>query len=298
MKGFEFRPVEGEVAFGDGVRPDLVFPDNKLFNFIPDSFNLVNYDVAYPDVTKDKIYFHHWNIQRINADVYRHYEDGFVEITALPQEYEHITVLDTAPADAEVFIAQIKLVRTVAPSHDWALSLPISKMVPENVWITNTGSFQLEGSLGFTRVLSIMIDQDPLSANFGKLVLIKQQSVGTAPGGYGDLPPISPATGAGGEPGSVSTFGWSDGTSRGGGEVVEGTTKGWPLYYPASNTTPHYRVYGPTNVDYGPGPSPFAVLCSTQGYRKSGANPPTLTDPTNMGSTWRIQLRGRYGRRT
>lgn len=291
MKGFVFDPDDDNpLQFLDGAR-SLVFPDNKLFNFTPTPFTLTNYDVVFPDVQKDLIYFFEWNMQRIDSWTFRNYERGFVEITALPEDWTQTTVLATAPTGAEFFNARIKLSRTVAPSHNWAIGLPIAKMVPESKWISAVGTIQLEAALGFVRLMSIFVDNRPGSPTAGKLILLQRQNIGNAPGGYGDKSGTP-----GGVPASISTAGWSNGSSRDGGEFVAGTTQGWPLYYPGTNVSPHFRQFGPTNVDYGAFPP--IVVAPPQTHRKGGSAQPTLVDPTDMGSTWRIQLEGLYGKRT
>lgn len=290
-KGFQFDPGAGTIIFRDGARDALVLPDGTLVNLLPTEFTLTNHDESWPDADKDRVYFHTWNMQRTGDENWWVSETGTIQIGAKPQEWASTVVLGDAPDDTDIFCGLIRLQRTVAPSHNWA-GIAIAPMVKQSVWLPFFGSVPLEACLGIFRAMSIYIDLDSGSPTHRKLILHKQQSVSVPSGGYGDKPG-SP----GGEPPSISTIGWSNGISRNGGILEPNADQSIPVYWPGTNTTPHYQQYGPLDMYTGPGPIPLA-LAPPKRTRKGGSQQPTITDPTNYGSTWRINLRGQFGRRS
>lgn len=275
-KGLVFSPSTPAIEFKDGSRDALIVPSGKLINNLPTPKVLTDYNVVFPDFTKDTTYKHIWDSHsNVGPGTWDLNEACSVGISIPPQEYNNIVDLETAPDGANLFEFLIRLTRTVNPSHNW-ISSPISKMVVEDKWIPCTGSMILEAHVGMTRSLSFYIDEDPLSSHFGKLVRHIQQSVATAPGGYGTM--------GAGENVQVAASGDSNG-----GEFVYGTSAGVPVYYPSGSPSvkSRYELYDPF--------VPVAPI-NPQLLRKGGAQQCTISDPTNYSSTWQVDLIGRYGR--
>ena len=293
MKGFAFDPIAKTLSFyRGGSETTLVVPDAFPVLLLPDVLELDDVDLDWPDVSKGRGYLHRWltsiqsqwpfddgyNVQR--------QEQGRIYISAKPQEWEQKTPLADAPDGADTFALLVRFDQTVAASHTW-MGRTIPRMVIEDQWIPFTGSVLLEAELGFARKLSIYIDDNPASPTYRKLVAHQQQSVSTPPGGFG-LHHASYGS-PGGEPASIG----STGTSQGG-ETEHLDGAGWMVWTPATNSTPHYRSRSQSSTTGGlvPGQATF------RDYRKTGPNPPTITDPTDYGSTWRIDLRGQFGRKS
>lgn len=282
MKGLDFDPATGKLTFMDGARNALVAPDGTLINLLPTPYVLNDQNAVFPDCTKGRMFTHIWRYVRPPAS-FSGNEAGRCFITALPQEWSLVTALADAPDDTDIFAAQIRLLRTAAPSHNW-MGTAINKMVPENVWIPLTGSMIVEANFGFIRALSVYIDDDSGSPTYRKLVMHQQQSVSVAPGGYGGFG-YSYASFS--NPGNFDT-----GNS---GETVSDGTNGFPIYYPGDTGAPHYKA---RLIDISEA-SPFAaVWIPPTTYRRTGSSPPSLSDPTNFSSTWQIDIVGKFGRRS
>lgn len=277
MKGYEFDPVEKKITFRRSEdSPSLIVPDYTPVLLLPDEVVYNSYNAVFPDVAKSRYFYHTWLVQSASGN-YFGAETGYCLVSAVAEEWSQVTALQEAPEDTDIFAAQIRLTRTVAPTHNW-LQETIAVMIPQGVWIPLTGSIMLEAALEFSRCLSIYIDDDPESATYRKLVLHQQHSVGPSPGGYGSL--------GEGEPAALGVpFSFSPHT---GGEVV-GT--GYPVYQ-GPNVAPQYRTSsGPISA------SLFSVAVP-RNHRASGAIPPSIVDPTNYGATWRLDIRGQFGRRS
>ncbi len=275
-KGLVFDPDIPAIEFKGDSRDALVVPSGKLINNLPTPYTLSSYNVVFPDFTKDVTYKHTWSSHsNVGPGTWDLNEFCSVGISIPGQEYNNITDLTTAPADANLFTYRIRLNRTVAPSHNW-INAPVSKMVVENQWIPCTGSILVEAALGMSRALSIYIDLDTGSSHFGKLVIHKQQSIANGPGGYGSI--------GSGENIQVPASG--DAT---GGEVVYTTAAGVPVYNPTGSPyiKSRYELYDPF--------VPVAPI-NPQLLRRGGAQQCTITDVTNYGSTWQIDVVGRFGR--
>jgi hypothetical protein len=172
-------------------------------------------------------------------------------------------------------------------------------MVKTGVWIPLTGSFLLEQSVGIARALSIYVEG-------GYLKLHQQQTVGPAPGGWG------PHSHNYGEPGQFhsGTLESMFPTHAQGGETLyyDGPA-GWPLWY-GGDTAP-YRVVATYTAGGGyftaEGDGYFRGISaghfSWPGYQRLSqtlfaVTRGTTTDPTNMGSTWQVEIVGKFGRRS
>lgn len=281
MKGFSFSASAGTFTFGDGDRDALVVPSGRMLQVLPDEVAVDNNDRAYPDMPKAgaRLYTYVWSITRvIDAELNNHYSHvgtGRVLVSVTPQAYSLTGVIAAVPAGCDFFEGRIKVTRTVAPSHNW-LGSAFAVLCPQDKWI-NAQFVPLEAGLGFIRVLHVYIS----GAN---LIWHMQQSLGAAPGGYGNHP-----GNPGGVPGAVSGFG---SFPADGGETVHNGTAGWPAYY-GGETPPFRKVQAYTDDT-----DVFGNPSVPQAHRMTGSDPPTTTDPTNFGATWRFTLRGRFGRRT
>lgn len=276
-KGFVFDPIGKTMSFLDADAATLVIPDSFPVLLLPEVVTIDDHDAVLPDVPKDRMFVHQWTISRVvdgSGTHYSHSGVGRCHVTATPQEYSSTTNLVAVPGGADIFVGQVRLQRTVNPTHNW-IGSAIPKMVPENVWISlPTGSALLEAHLGFSRALSLYISG-------GNLVLHRQQSVSVAPGGYGTF--------GNGEPASYSSFGSFPAS---GGETVFNSLAGYPVYY-GGDASPQYK----TQV-YTDDTDVFGNPTVPQANRKTGSNPPSTSDPTNFGATWRIDIRGQFGRRS
>lgn len=271
-KGFRYTAADGKLTFHDTGRTTLVIPDSIPVILLPTEETVTDYNAVWPDLSKDWMNTHQWNIASINGPGS---EVGYRWRTAVPQEWSQTTTLMAAPSGADIFVGQIRLLRTAAPSHLWAAgTLAIEKMQPENVWISLAGgdSMLLEASLGYSRAMSIYLSG-------GNLVLHQQTSIGAAPGGFGTF----------GEGEPLTIFSVTPFTNRNGGETVYDGQPGWPLYG---------EFVQITNIpidDLNAGGGNYFVPAKT---RRGGANAPSFSDPTNYSSTWQFDLRGQFGRRS
>lgn len=296
MKGYVFDPVAKTMSFYRGAgQTTLVLPDSFPLLLIPGELSLSNYDVVFPDVPKGRMYTHNWSVSKVRdqQNVY-HYNSigvGRALVTALPQEWSQVTALADAPSGTDLFKMQARIVRTVAPTHSWS-SLPIVVTTKQNDWLSLTGSIYLEASLGFSRSMSIYIDDDALLPDgitpnpmYRKLVLHQQQSVMPAPGGYGLIGSGEPAvlTNPPGLPLTAS-----------GGEMIANGAAGFPVFY-GGDVAPQYQW---TQLTDSAATDPFGNIKVSQHNRASGSAPPSTSDPTNFGATWRLDLRGQFGRRS
>lgn len=280
MKGYAIDPVTKTITFhGPDGRTPLVVPDSIPVLLLPTEVSFASHDATYPDVSKGRIFVHTWTAQYSVLAGYFAGETGVCVVSALPGEWSAVTALATAPAGANFFLCQVKLSRVVAPSHTWGPETLVAKP-PAGKWISLvTGSLLLEAVQSFSRALSIFVDVEVGSPTFGKLVLHRQQSVADAPGGFGVW--------GEGEPGALGTpFTYSP---HNGGETTHDGVAGYPVYQ-GPNVAPQYKATGgPT--------SPFVgVITVPQNHRRTGSDPPSITDPTNYGATWRLDIRGRFGR--
>ncbi len=278
MKGFVFDPVARKMDINaGGGRVTLSIPDSFPVLLLPTEHSQT-VNAAFPDVPKGRYFYHYWSAQYAVGNWFTT-EQGYSLVTATPQEWSQVTVLADAPPDTDIFPALVRVNRTVSPSHNW-LNESIAVLVPQNVWIPLTGSLLLEAATCFARALSIYIETNPLDTNYGKLVLHQQQSVGVSPGGYGTLP--------GGEPSALSSIPPPGQNFQQGGEVLG---SGYPVYQ-GPNVAPQYKATS------GPGDVFAFSVAVRQTHRQSGSNPPSISDPTNYGATWQIEIRGQFGRRS
>ena len=293
MSGFSVDVDGKKISFTYDGRT-VANTDDNLVNLLPDLYE-DTVDAVFPDVPKGKMYVHAWDMVARSPTTADGSEWARAHVTALPQEWSTETNLVAIPADVDFFAGRVRLNRIVSPSHPWLQGLSnLPPMVKTNVWIPLTGSFLLEQSVGFVRALSIYVAG-------GYLKLHQQQSVGPAPGGWGPW----------GAYGEITEFSADTLSSMfpahigGGSTVVSSGGQGWPLWY-GGDVAPYYR-----SDNYTAGSGYFIAV---DGYYRQNNNFPgymrydalpiydpykaSTTDPTNMSSTWQVEISGRFGRRS
>lgn len=223
--------------------------------------------VTFAGGTKDFAYVNRWFQSTAPVDQYHQESFGSTIFTRIPEETTQTTVLGAAPDGADIFVGQVRLNRTASPTHTWFNETVNTK--PEvNVWIPWTGSGLIEAATGLARAMHLLIEG-------GNLVLKLQQSIATAAGGFGlrgDSIGRSPT----GKLGLSVTFNSAPGfpvwtsasspyTKQGSSDTTSSSALGAPLYNP---------------------------------YARTGSDPASTTDPTNYTSTYSVDVRGHFGRRS
>lgn len=133
------------------------------------------------------------------------------------------------------------------------------------------GSGIIEAAMGLTRAMHLVIED-------GYLKLIAEQTVGPACGGashtWGDYPASSIFTTSGDAEGGIFEH---SGTA---GLIV------W-----TSSSSP-YRKSSNRVIDTDGNPADFTT------HQRTGSDPVTTTDPTNYASTYSVDVKGHFGRRS
>lgn len=267
MKGFRFDPVAKRISFLDGARV-AASTDGTLVNLLP-SFYEATVSLVFPDLATSVLYNHWWITQYTESNKYITDEGCVTSVVAIPQEWSDTTILAAAPAGADIFAASVNLTRTGNPSP-WG-GATIDVLPKQGQWMPFFGSMLVEAELNMARAFSLYIDG-------GNLVLHRQQSVGPASGGYGSYGNSAPV-GAGGGPGV---------TSRGGSNSAI-STQGMPVYQIESKSIDSY-----IQEPFGLGSAPNKPVAMAYG----GSQQCSLADPTNFQSTYSLQIKGRFGRRS
>lgn len=263
-KGLEFNPAAGTLKFLDGTRT-VIANDRKLVNFLPTQY-IATINVVFPDFAKDYLYNWNWVNDYTSLGGLVAEDNGCsTQVTVIPQEWSDTTNLASAPTDADITISMIRINRTAAPSHSWGGS-PIDVLPPQGVWIPFNGSVLVEAELGMARAFS-------LYQSGGNLVLHRQQSVSTAPGGWG----------AYGNPG----FSWVAPADGNGGENVYGSNPGIPVVQIDLQNSPA------TIEDVNISTPPYK-----QNHRRGGGNACSTSLSTNFSSTYQVEIVGTFGRRS
>lgn len=191
-----------------------------------------------------------------------------IYFSSLAEEVESEVVVSSVPDGADFFIGLIKLNRTVDPTHSWC-GQSLTPLQKEGEWLPWYGSGMVEAALGLTRLLHLYIDGTDLK-------LVAQQSVGPASGGqdhsYGDYP---------------SLWGASVG-SRSGGLFQSLTTPGLIRW---TSTSSPYRKTASQDV-------PDTDYRAFDSLMRGKSDQCDTTDPTNYLSTYSVDIRGHFGRRS
>lgn len=245
--------------------------DGTLVCLLPDLVDLSGIVASWPDpANRDYAYAFHYRQDRnilATPDAYIQLNQCQVFFTRRPQEYLAEQVLVAAPAGADIFVGTVRLSRTTAPSHTW-LGAPLTVLVKEGQWMPWSGSALLEAGLGIARAMHIKISG-------GNLVLQRQMSVSTPAGGYGSYGTIaSPAA-----------------DNIEGDEILYQTGPGIPAW--TSTSAPYWKQSQRESATDSPvGPSDYEV------HRNTGSDPCSTTDPTNYTSTYSVDVKGHFGRRS
>lgn len=270
MKGIDIDPTNGRMTIINDTRT-VATTEGTLVCLLPTVYSFLGQAVTFPDFQKDTAYL--WTYETTSTltpnQAGRYGESCGVYITAIPQEFSNKVTLMAAPAGADFFIGHVRLSRTTAPASTWQ-NETVSVLPIQNQWINMSGAFStlVEAKWGMARAFHIYID----SSN--NLVLERQQSVGTATGGYARF--------------SSNNTGFT-----GGGRISATTTQGFPIALRAGQKSRGYFNY--TNeifIDFtydrpgtGTGNTATASPCAT-------------SDTTNYTSVYTVDVVGRFGRRS
>lgn len=274
MNGFEIE--DGQIVIRNGSRV-VATTEGTLVNLLPSAYDYTNtINVVFPDFTKDYAYNWQW-INDYNASGDPEVAmDNFcsTQQTIPAQSFSDTTTLATAPSGADIFVAMVRLTRTASPSHSWAGSA-ITPLPPTGVWLPFSGSVLVEAEIGMARAFSLYIADGTTAApgTPGALTLHRQQSVGTPPGGWGSY----------GNPG----FNWIVPVDGNGGEWVYGSAPGIPVV-----------TIDAQNSDSTIYPVDFMSPQFKTNHRRGGANACSTSLSTNFGSTYSVEIVGKFGRRS
>lgn len=273
--GMELDPLTGQMTINYGARP-VIQTSGTLVCLLPSLQEFTGVSVAYPDPPKGLVYAWRgkdnrgFNPAPDEPDSHAQTNAAQSFFTRRPQEYESSINLVAAPDGSDFFVGQLRLSRTAAPSHDWA-TRPLNVLQPQNQWITWQGSGLMEAGLGFARALHLVIEG-------GFLRLVLEQTVGPPCGGtsrtWGDWPA-----------GNIfSTTGDNEG-----GSFEDDGTPGIIVW--TSGSAPYARS---TNrvIDTDGNPADFTT------HQRTGSTPASTTDPTNYASTYSVDVKGYFGRRS
>lgn len=201
-------------------------------------------------------------------DQYSQAQTAQVWFSSVAEDVETAETLMLAPDGADVFFGMVRLNRTVDPTHTWC-GQTLTVLPEQDKWTPWNGSGQLEAALGLTRLMHLEVVD-------GELQIAAQQSVGPATGGqdhsYGDYPSIwvSLASRAGGLFQSLSTPG-----------IIRWTSASSPYRKTASRIV---------TTDLSPG--------SYNTLQRGQSGECDTVDPTNYLSTYAVDVRGYFGRRS
>ena len=264
MSGFSVE--SGEIVITNGSRT-VQTTDGTMVNLLPGAYDVnTSATLAFPDFTKDYGYNWWFTVQSGGGSMWG-LDEGCTTVLTIPaQEYQTETVLQAVPAGMDFFLARIRLTQTVAPTAAWAGSA-VTPLPITGQWMPFSGSVLMEAEIGMARAMSIYIKPNANPALAGELVLHKQQSVSTPPGGFG-------AYGS-----SPTGFG-----ARTGGEWVVGSTGGIPvLVLDQRDTAP---VISPNSFP-------------SQQYRIGNVNACGLSSfGIGYASTYTVEIQGAFGRRS
>ena len=215
MSGFELFDGNTKMRITNGSRT-VFTTDGTLINLLPPAYDIsTTLWVAFPDINKDYQYNwrHGFDYTALPTKMVAFDSFCVCNLTALPQEYEAESTIAAAPAGADIFVGQLALARTVAPSHTWN-GVTIQPKQPTGVSIPFvSGSLLMEAEVGLARAFSIFVAG-------GNLRLNVEQSVCKAPGGWGLY---------------GSAFNWLSPADGGGGENVYGSVAGLPILQVSTN---------------------------------------------------------------
>lgn len=268
MSGFELFDGDTKMRITYDDRT-VMTTDGTLINLLPPEYDISEtFNIVFPDIVKDYLYNWRHIFSYTSLGEMVGYDSGCTTmLTACPQEFDQTTNIVSSPPDADIFVGAIRLTRTVAPSHNWA-EVEIEPLPPMGVEIPFiSGSVLVETALGMARAFSIYVDG-------GFLKLNRQHSVSTAPGGwdfYG------------------TQFNNLNPQSGGGGENVNGGTRGIPILHRQTVNVPSFQQNA-------------SLLSPPYDGRTRRGGPAACEIPNpsayNYGSTYQAILTGSFGRRS
>lgn len=277
MKGFEVDPVSQRLRIVNGARV-VATTDGTLINLVPTLHTFTGKTVDFPDPPKGEV--RAWSgfqqvVIDVSTDEYLQRQTTQTFYCRNSQELETFEDLVAAPAGADIFVGWVRLNRTTAPTHPW-WGVTLNPLLPTNSWIPWNGSGWIEGSMGLTRLLHLVIEG-------GKLRLVMQQSVGPKIGGgaggtFGIYPPSSL---------------FARRVEGSGGIFFEVNNCGVPVW--TSVATPYRQVVQRTLSTSSPltyNPPDYIDRHPTLGVFPSNA------DPTDYRSIYSVDVKGYFGRRS
>lgn len=271
MSGLELFNSNTEMRITYGSRTVLT-TEGTLINLLPSSYDInQTFNIVFPDIIKGYYYAwrHIFSYTSLGNSVGY---DSFcaTQLTACPQEFDQTTTIVAAPTGADIFIGKIRLNRIVAPSHTWngAVIQPLQPMGVDIPLVS--GSLLMESVIGMSRACSVYVSG-------GNLVLNREQSVATAPGGWNMF---------------GTSYNYLNPQNGGGGENVHGGTAGIAILQFDSVNVPS-DVVSPAN-------NPAYVYAYDQRTRIGGPNACAIPNPSsyNYSSTYQAVLTGSFGRRS
>jgi len=257
MSGFSVE--DGKIIFTYGSRT-VTTTDGTLVNLLPASYDVsTSASVVFADFAKDYAYNWWFTVQKAPDSKWGLDEGCRTALTIPPMEFSQETILQSVPAGVDFFLARVRLTRTVAPTHAWAGS-SVTPLPIMGQWVPFSGSVLMEAELGMARAMSIYISG-------GNLVLHRQQSVSTPPGGFGQY-------GA-----AAEGFG-----ERSGGEWVVSSSGGIPVL-----------LLDTRDVDTAISTNSFP----NQQTRRGNGNACITSAPgVSYASTYTVEIEGAFGRRS
>ena len=278
MKGLEFDPITHTLRIIDGSREVLVAA-GTMVSLLTTLETFASQPATFPDFSKDNLYI--WtSAAKVALSTLGKGEAAACYITALPQEYSDVTVLMDAPDGADIFWGQFKLDRTTDPANTW-MGRTLGVLPPEGQWmpINGAASVLVEAEVDMSRALHIYIDDDPLSANYRKLVMEVEQSVGPAIGGYTTMV---------NQTDSLNYYDSCEAVNSN--DDANASFCGIPIFLRSSGS------YGYNNSAWGGGPLFSSNRPTTM--RHDGGSAVARNDTTDYQSIYTLDIRGRFGRRS
>lgn len=272
--GMEIDPISGQLKFPYGSRVAQT-TDGTLINLLSTLRSWTGKVLTFPQPPMDYAYgwsgSQNWgfNPDPNIPDSYAQNNQCQVWFTALGQEYQAGQTLMAAPAGADIFFGFVKLTRTAAPGHTW-YGRNLDPVLPVGQWIPWNGSGMLEAGFGLTRLMHLAIEG-------GNLRLTAQQSVSDKP--MGGLP-----SEFGAYP-SIFTFKGD----KSGGHFMYGTTPGFVVWM---STAAPYRKSSNRTINTDSTPSGYAT------HERGAPDQCSTVNPTNYVSTYSVDVKGYFGRRS
>lgn len=250
----------------DGRR--VATTEGQMFMLLTDVVEVTNIALNYPDFQKDIAY--NWQFVNDPSQLAGRVAMGnacFVDITAKQQDWSETQVLAAAPEGADFVTCMARITgHPNAPNNSWGGS-NIETRIPQGPWFPMYGSALIEAEFGMARAFSLYLEG-------GNLVLHRQQSVSTPAGGYG----------------RYGDTGYSPGDTS--------NTSGGQNYFLNDSGLPIYRKSGgkssSRSVQEG-----FGAPRYYDNHRYGEGNDQCdISDTTDYGSDYVLEVRARFGRRS